>query len=62
MNETIEKCIINRAEGILHILKDIRKCKSETMIEYGYHAIEGLAGGMIKMIEREIKEREKGVK
>ena len=32
------------------------------MIEYGYHAIEGLAGGIIKMIEREIKEREKGGK
>ena len=44
MNETIEKCIINRAEGILHILKDIRKCESETMIEYGYHGIESLAG------------------
>lgn len=62
MNETIEKCIINRAEGILHILKDIRKCESKTMIECGYHEIESLAGGMIKMIEREIKERENGGK
>lgn len=57
MNETIEKCIINRAEGILKVLKDVRKCESETMKEFGYTEIEGLAGGMIKMIEREIEGR-----
>ena len=55
MNETIAKCIINRAESILKILKDVRKCESGSMIEHGYKTIEGLAGGTIKMLEREIK-------
>lgn len=58
MNKIIENCIINRANGILHILKDIRNCKSETMIHLGYKEIESLAGGMIKMIERENKKGE----
>lgn len=55
MDKIIEKCIINRAEAILKILKDIKKCESETMKNLGYDEIEGLAGGMIKMIERELK-------
>lgn len=55
MDEYIAQCVINRAEAILKILKDVRKCESGTMIEYGYKSIEGLAGGTIKMLEREIK-------
>lgn len=52
MDEITKKCIINRANGVLNILKDIRKCESHTMIELGYHEIESLMGGMIKMLER----------
>lgn len=59
MDEYIAKCVINRAEAILKILKDVRKCESGTMIEYGYKSIEGLAGGTIKMLERELKKGEK---
>ena len=55
MNETIANCIISRADAILKILKDVRKCESGTMLEHGYKTIEGLAGGMIKMLEREMK-------
>lgn len=58
MNETIAKCIINRMETICKILKDVRKCESVSMIEYGYKTIEGLAGGTIKMLERENKKIE----
>ena len=47
MDDYIAQCIINRAEGILKTLKDVRKCESPTMIEYGYKHIEGLAGGMV---------------
>lgn len=57
VNDNIANCIINRAEGVLKILKDIRKCKSPTMIELGYKQIESLTGGMIKMLEREIKKQ-----
>ena len=59
MNDYIAQCVINRAEAILKILKDVRKCESDTMIEYGYKSIEGLAGGTIKMLERELKKGEK---
>lgn len=59
MDDYIAQCIISRAEGILKTLKDVRKCESPIMIEYGYKHIEGLAGGMVKMLEREKK---KGVK
>lgn len=58
MDKYITQCVINRAEAILKILKDVRKCESGTMIEYGYKSIEGLAGGTIKMLEREIKKCE----
>lgn len=58
MDDYITQCIISRAEGILKTLKDVRKCESPTMIEYGYKHIEGLAGGMVKMLEREMKKRE----
>lgn len=60
MDNYITQCIINRAEGILKTLKDIRKCESPAMIEYGYEHIEGLAGGMVKMLEREIKKKKGG--
>ena len=60
MDDYIAQCIINRAEGILKTLKDVRKCESPTMIEYGYKHIEGLAGGMVKMLEREIKKKKEG--
>lgn len=53
MNETIAECIINRMEAICKILKDVRKCESGSMIEYGYKTIEALAGGTIKMLNRE---------
>lgn len=52
--ETIYNCVINRADAILNILKDIRKCESKIMIENGYKEIEGLTNGMIKMINREL--------
>lgn len=58
-NETLINCILVRANGTLDTLKDIRKCESKAMIEMGYTHIEGLIGGMIKMIEREQKERER---
>jgi len=61
MNKIIGDCIINRANGILNILKDIKNCKSETMIHLGYNEIESLASGMIKMIERENKRGNKNV-
>ena len=59
MDKYIAQCVINRAEAILKILKDVRKCESGTMIEYGYKSIEGLAGGTIKMLGRELKKGEK---
>lgn len=55
VNDNMANCIINRAEGVLKILKDLRKCEAPIMIELGYKQIEGLTGGMIKMLEREIK-------
>lgn len=57
MNETIAECIINRMETICKILKDVRKCESASMIEYGYKTIEGLVGGTIKMLDREKRKK-----
>lgn len=62
MDEYIVKCVINRAETILKILKDVRKCDSGSMIEHGYKTIEGLAGGTIKMLEREVKKKKNNEK